>query len=147
MIDRAAVVAEARSWISTPYHHGASLKGIGCDCIGFVRGVARHMGMHDPFATGAAARYQGYGPSPEPKALHAACAEFLVPIPRSQVLPGDILLIAFAEYPMHFAIAADRALPYMIHAWLMTKRVVENRIDDSFWRPKIVSAHRFPELA
>ena len=29
---RAAVVAEARSWIGTPYHHAADVKGHGVDC-------------------------------------------------------------------------------------------------------------------
>lgn len=38
----AAIVSEARSWIGTPYRHQASLKGIGCDCLGLVRGVWRH---------------------------------------------------------------------------------------------------------
>jgi NlpC/P60 family putative phage cell wall peptidase len=36
-----SVVAEARSWIGTPYQHQASLKGVGCDCLGLVRGVWR----------------------------------------------------------------------------------------------------------
>ena len=36
-----AIIAEARSWLGTPWHHQASLKGVGCDCIGFVRGVAK----------------------------------------------------------------------------------------------------------
>jgi NlpC/P60 family putative phage cell wall peptidase len=31
----------ARNWIGTPYRHQASLKGIGCDCLGLVRGVWR----------------------------------------------------------------------------------------------------------
>lgn len=31
-VQRAAVVAEARSWIGTPYHHRGRLKGIGVDC-------------------------------------------------------------------------------------------------------------------
>ena len=35
------VIAEARSWIGTPYRHQASLKGVGCDCLGLVRGVWR----------------------------------------------------------------------------------------------------------
>ena len=38
---RAAIVAEARGWIGTPYRHQASLKGVGADCIGLVRGVWR----------------------------------------------------------------------------------------------------------
>lgn len=29
---RAAVVAEARSWLGTPYHHHARIKGAGVDC-------------------------------------------------------------------------------------------------------------------
>ncbi len=33
------IIAEARSWIGTPYRHQASLKGVGCDCLGLVRGV------------------------------------------------------------------------------------------------------------
>ncbi|HXO72313.1 MAG TPA: peptidase P60, partial [Bradyrhizobium sp.] len=37
----AAIVAEARSWIGTRYCHQASLKGVGCDCLGLVRGVWR----------------------------------------------------------------------------------------------------------
>jgi hypothetical protein len=40
MFSREAVIAEARSWLGTPWHHQASLKGVGRDCIGFVRGVA-----------------------------------------------------------------------------------------------------------
>ena len=40
-ITRDAIVAEARAWIGTPYRHQASLKGVGCDCLGLVRGVWR----------------------------------------------------------------------------------------------------------
>lgn len=29
---RLAVVAEARSWLGTPYHHRASVRGVGVDC-------------------------------------------------------------------------------------------------------------------
>ena len=40
-VTRAAIVAEARSWIGTPYRHQGSLKGAGCDCLGLIRGVYR----------------------------------------------------------------------------------------------------------
>jgi NlpC/P60 family putative phage cell wall peptidase len=33
------IVAIARGWLGTPYRHQASLKGVGCDCLGLVRGV------------------------------------------------------------------------------------------------------------
>lgn len=29
---QAAVVAEALSWVNTPYHHAADIKGVGVDC-------------------------------------------------------------------------------------------------------------------
>ena len=40
-LTRAAIVAEARAWIGTRYRHQASVKGVGCDCLGLVRGVWR----------------------------------------------------------------------------------------------------------
>ena len=33
------IVAVARGWIGTPYRHQGSRKGVGCDCLGLVRGV------------------------------------------------------------------------------------------------------------
>ena len=38
-----AVVAEALTWIGTPYRHQGCRKGIGCDCLGLVRGVWRQI--------------------------------------------------------------------------------------------------------
>jgi cell wall-associated NlpC family hydrolase len=53
---RKAIVAEAESWIGTPYVHQASRKGVGCDCLGLVRGVWRAV----------------VGPEPEPMPPYAA---------------------------------------------------------------------------
>jgi NlpC/P60 family putative phage cell wall peptidase len=36
-----AVVAEALTWLGTPYRHQGSRKGVGCDCLGLVLGVWR----------------------------------------------------------------------------------------------------------
>jgi NlpC/P60 family putative phage cell wall peptidase len=33
------VVAEALSWVGTPYRHQGRKKGVGCDCLGLVLGV------------------------------------------------------------------------------------------------------------
>lgn len=42
-------VAEmAREWLGTPYHHQASLKGVGCDCLGLLRGVYREVVGPEP---------------------------------------------------------------------------------------------------
>lgn len=43
--DRLAVVAEARTWISTPYHHRAKLKGVGVDCAQLPIAVYSALGL------------------------------------------------------------------------------------------------------
>lgn len=43
MVTREAVIAAARSWLGTPYHHQASRKGVGCDCLGLIRGIWREL--------------------------------------------------------------------------------------------------------
>ena len=46
----ARIVAEARRWLGTPYRHQASLPGVGCDCLGLVRGVWRAVHGREPVA-------------------------------------------------------------------------------------------------
>ena len=56
--ERAAVVAEAKAWLGTPYHHRAKLKGVGVDCaqlpiaiyaaVGLNPEEAWHTAMHNP---------------------------------------------------------------------------------------------------
>lgn len=38
----------ARRWIGTPYHHQASVRGVGCDCLGLLRGVWREVVGPEP---------------------------------------------------------------------------------------------------
>jgi NlpC/P60 family putative phage cell wall peptidase len=42
-IERADIVRVARGWLGTPYHHQASERGAGADCLGLVRGVWREI--------------------------------------------------------------------------------------------------------
>lgn len=37
------VVSIARNWLGTPYHHQASVRLVGADCLGLVRGVWREL--------------------------------------------------------------------------------------------------------
>ncbi len=50
---RSDIVAEALSWVGTPYRHQASLKGVGCDCLGLIRGVWRDLYGAEPEAAPA----------------------------------------------------------------------------------------------
>ena len=46
---RAAVAAEARKWILTPYHHGADIRGAGVDCGMLIVRVFVDLGLTPPF--------------------------------------------------------------------------------------------------
>ena len=39
----AGVVALARGWIGTPYHHQAARQRVGTDCLGLIRGLWREL--------------------------------------------------------------------------------------------------------
>jgi len=52
----ARVVALAMCWEGTPYRHQASLRGVGCDCLGLVRGVWRELHGAEPAQAGAYSR-------------------------------------------------------------------------------------------
>ena len=45
-----AVVAAARQFLGTPYRHQASIVGVGCDCLGLLRGVWRVLYGGEPEA-------------------------------------------------------------------------------------------------
>ncbi|MCU0817888.1 MAG: peptidase P60 [Beijerinckiaceae bacterium] len=45
---REEIVRVARGWIGTPYQHQASLKGVGADCLGLLRGVWREAVGEEP---------------------------------------------------------------------------------------------------
>jgi cell wall-associated NlpC family hydrolase len=61
---RNAIVAEARSWLKTPYRLGAHKRGIGCDCFTFIAeamvgaGIADR-GEVDAFYAEVAKRFRG----------------------------------------------------------------------------------------
>ncbi|MDY8109119.1 NlpC/P60 family protein [Fulvimarina sp. 2208YS6-2-32] len=42
------VAALAKGWLGTPYRHQAARKGVGCDCLGLVRGVWRDLYGAEP---------------------------------------------------------------------------------------------------
>ena len=48
--ERAAVVAEARQWLRTPYHHMGRVRGAGVDCATLLAEVYARAGMVEPVA-------------------------------------------------------------------------------------------------
>ena len=47
------VVEAARGWIGTPYVHQACIRGVGCDCLGLIRGLWRDLIGPEPEAVPA----------------------------------------------------------------------------------------------
>lgn len=142
MIARVDIVAEARRWIGTRWTHQAACKGVGCDCIGLVAGVARALGVREADAWFSAAAYQGYGRAPDPAMLKRAVAEYLDPVYLPEARAGDILLMRFKEEPQHFALLSAREPDQIIHAWAQRRQVVETRLD-AVWRSRIVGAFAY----
>ena len=108
------IVAEARSWIGTPYRHQASLKGVGCDCLGLLRGVWRGVMGDEPER--APPYSAGWAESGGAEALLDAARRHLVEVPDRAVEAGDVLLFRFrAHLPAkHCAVATSPDT--MVHA-------------------------------
>jgi NlpC/P60 family putative phage cell wall peptidase len=142
VISRAAIVAEARSWLNTSWLHQASVKGVGCDCIGLVAGVARELGIDGAADYDAAIEVRGYGRSPDPEMLTAAADRFLVRIADDAAKPGDILVMRFTQDPQHFALIAAVYPWRILHAYAQARRVVEHALDN-VWRARVMRAYRY----
>jgi NlpC/P60 family putative phage cell wall peptidase len=90
MIVREAIITAARAWLGTPYHHQASVKGVGCDCLGLIRGLWRELLGDEPEAMPAYTRDWGDVTGSEP--LLASAKRNLKQIAPGLALPGDVLV-------------------------------------------------------
>jgi len=160
-ITRAGIVAEARDWIGTPYRHQASCKGVGCDCLGLVRGVWRVVVGPEPEATPPYAA--DWAEASRKEALAEAALRHLVPVAPSQPSPskraftpvfdglcggglgwgpGDVLLFrwraGFVAKHAAIAVAHDR----MVHAH--DGAAVAEVAIAPWWRRRLAYAFRFP---
>lgn len=103
------IVTEARSWIGTPYRHQASLKSVGCDCLGLLRGVWRGvMGAEPELPPPYSPDWAEAGAD----TLVAAARKHLVEIDCAQVQAGDVLLFRWRDAlpAKHCAIAGATSL-------------------------------------
>jgi NlpC/P60 family putative phage cell wall peptidase len=137
---RDEVVNEARSWIGTPWQHQAALKGVGCDCIGLIAGVALALGSAEAQRLMQTPEYRNYDRKPDAAMLLLACEELLDPVESfAAALPADVLLMRFTGEPQHFGFLSERG--QMIHAYAQAGKVVEQRIDMK-WQRRVVGVYR-----
>jgi NlpC/P60 family putative phage cell wall peptidase len=114
---REVVVAEAESWIGTPFHHAARVKGAGIDCLMLLAEVYERAGIaphiEPPFYVPDwhlhrdAERYL--------EGLTRYAREIAGPPQGTGPLPGDIALFRFGRTFSHGAIVT--AWPRLIHAY------------------------------
>ncbi|HZP10290.1 peptidase P60 [Methyloceanibacter sp.] len=145
MVTRNAIVTAARNWLGTPYHHQASLRGAGADCLGLIRGVWREL----------------YGEEPEPmppytpdwgsatgsETLLAAASRHLVKLDGvGEARPGDVLVFRMRDRGVakHAGILTlgDGSGCGLIHAQ-EGLGVVEITLG-LWWRRRAVAAFSFP---
>lgn len=139
------IVAVARGWIGTPYLHQASVKGVGCDCLGLLRGVWRELRGAEPQAV------PPYSPdwaeATGEETLRDGLARYLEEIAPASIIAGDIALFRMARRgpAKHCGIvaASDGALT-LIHA-RHNGRVREEPLTPS-WRRRLAFAFRLPAL-
>ena len=135
------IVAAARKWIGTPYRHQGSRKGVGCDCLGLVRGVWAEM-------TGHAAQEPGaYAPdwaehTGRDRLIIAAQQHCGDPIALQEAAAGDIVLFRWraGAAAKHAGILSGP--DHFIHAYEPVG-VVESAMVPT-WRRRIAAIHRFP---
>lgn len=147
MVNRAAIVAAARAWLGTPFHHQARAKGVGCDCAGLIIGVGRELGLLP-----AGFDINGYPRTPDGVSLLQHCDEHMVPVSRQEMGLGDVIVIRWEKQPQHLGFIGDyrHGGLSMIHAMGSTghKRgsVIEHRLDPTMLA-RFVAAYRLPGVA
>ena len=144
MHTRPHIVALARDWLGTPYHHQASLKGVGYDCIGLVRGIYRELyGAEAPEALPAYTR--DWAEAQGRETLIEAARRHLVEIPRFEARPGDVLVFRWRRGSLakHCAILSKPTA--IIHA--LEGAPVSEVALSPWWRRHIAAAFAFPEVS
>jgi cell wall-associated NlpC family hydrolase len=110
--ERRRFVEAAMSWIGTPYHHCANIKGVGCDCATFLVGAAQEAGL-----LAGDFKLPDYSPHWH---LHRSAQKYLatiatvcseVPMPPQS---GDIVLFEFGRTFSHGAIVVE--WPTVVHS-------------------------------
>lgn len=116
---RDLVITEARTWIGTPYHHEARVKGAGADCGQFplaayeAAGIIPHVDVPH---------------YPPDFALHSddpwyerIIRQFATEVEQPE--PADFAIWQWGKTYSHGAIVVS--WPVIIHAWAFTQQVIE----------------------
>ena len=136
----AIVVATARRWLGTPYHDQASLRGVGCDCLGLARGVWREVVGDEPFPIPPYSR--DWGETGPREVLAEGARQMMPEITPTEAGPGALLLFRMAPRAIAKHVGILTAPDRFIHAYERLG-VVEEALTPT-WARKIAFAFLFP---
>ncbi|MFN4098865.1 MAG: NlpC/P60 family protein [Pararhodobacter sp.] len=134
------VIAVARSWRGTPYHNQTSLMGVGCDCLGFARGVWREIVGPEPVPIPPYSR--DWGETGLREVLADSARRMMPEVSPSHAGPGALVLFRMTPRAMakHVGILTDPGS--FIHSYERLG-VIEEALTPS-WRRRIAFAFWFP---
>lgn len=140
------IVDTARTWLGTPFHHQARVKGVGCDCLGLVVGVVDELGLKDKNGQNLASYDESaYSREPDGAYLKQKLTDLLEEVPVAQAQAGDLALFSVRDNPQHLAILTDYEGGLgMIHAYAPARKLVEHRLD-SDWNSRLVKVFRWQQ--
>ena len=88
------VVAVARCWLGTPYHDQATLRGVGCDCLGLARGVWREVVGAESFPIPPYSR--DWGETGPHEVLAEGARRMMPEIAIADAVPGTLIRFRMA---------------------------------------------------
>lgn len=143
MTTQSRVLEIASAWIGTPYRHQATLKGVGCDCLGLLRGIWRDLYGREPETPGAYAPDWAECGCGE-RLAEAASRHFGPPLALAAMQPGDVLLFRWR------AGAAAKHLGILDHGGRFIHAYEQAGVVSSplvfSWARRIAFVHRFPDI-
>lgn len=140
MVKTDQVIQLARDWLGTPYHHQASVKGVGCDCVGLVRGVYHELyGIMPPMFNYS----WDWGDSNGNEELVQAAFKYLEPVAIEDMQPGDVIALRWRKHRVAKHVMILTGKDTAIHA-ITTAPVTEIHLSD-WWKEKIAFVFRFPQ--
>jgi NlpC/P60 family putative phage cell wall peptidase len=139
VISRAALIAEARTWLGTPFVPRAAVKGAGCDCVGLLN-ACRAFALREPLEPMPAYSWD-FAADPDQDRIRDTAGRLLRPAATPRA--GDVLIFRWrtCEAWAHAALMSGEGT--MIHA-IPPAGVVETHFGG--WADRIAGAFALPGL-
>ena len=126
---RDEIIKEARTYLETPFHHQARVKGVGIDCAGLIVAPLLHVGI----TVYDAPAYSRMPHGVLKPIIEKYCTKTTDP------QPGDLYLFTYIHnQPQHLAWVTGKG---MLHACARSKKVVEHGFDER-WQKRLVATYR-----